>query len=408
MTLADQPRALVIGGSLGGLFAAALLYRHGWHVDVYERVREAFAGRGAGIVTHPGQLRTLEQCGIRLDESIGCEVAGRVAIAPSGEIVARNALRQTLTAWGRFYDALTNVVPSAHYHRGKALDRVEQTADRVRAFFADGTSAQGDLLIAADGIRSSVRAQYLPDVKPVYAGYVAWRGLVAERALSAQSHAMLFHRMAFCVTASSQMLGYPVAGPTHSTAPGERCYNFVWYRPAAAESEFRHMCTDATGKVHMPSIPPPLIRPEVVAEMRSTASRTLCPQFAEAVHESREPFFQPIFDVESSRMVFGRVVLLGDAAFVARPHCGAGVAKAAADAQTLVDALGSHGGAIDDALAAYEEQRVRFGRWLVAAGRELGNYLESLTAPHARRASAAAHHTPAGVLNEIAVPMPGL
>jgi 2-polyprenyl-6-methoxyphenol hydroxylase-like FAD-dependent oxidoreductase len=253
-----------------------------------------------------------------------------------------------------------------------------------------------------------VRAQFLPEVKPAFAGYVAWRGLTAERDLSAQSHAVLFDRMAFCVTSSGQALGYPVAGPTHSTAIGERCYNFVWYRPAAEDSELRRLCTDAAGRVHLPSIAPPLIRPEIVAEMRVDAERTLCPQLAEAIGKSREPFFQPIFDVESPRMAFGRVALLGDAAFVARPHCGAGIAKAAADAQALADALARHGGSIDAALADYEQARVRFGRWLVEEGRELGNYLESLSAPHARRPGAGAHHTPAAVLNEIAMPMAGL
>jgi 2-polyprenyl-6-methoxyphenol hydroxylase-like FAD-dependent oxidoreductase len=403
-----QPTVIVIGGSLGGLFAACLLHRSGCTVDVYERTTEPLTGRGAGIVTHVRQLETLARCGVALDASIGCEVQGRIALARSGQVIGRKPLRQVLSAWGRFYDALLSVFPHSRYHRGKSLVDVTQDEKRVRARFGDGNSTEADLLIGADGIRSTVRAQFLPAAKPLYAGYVAWRGLAAERDLSAAAHQTLFGHMAFCATPQSHILGYAVAGPQHSTAPGSRCYNFVWYRPAAAATELKRLCTDAEGTVHLPSIPPPLIRPQILDEMRAQAAAELCPQFAEAIHNSREPFFQPIFDVDSARMVFGRVALLGDAAFVARPHCGAGVAKAAADAAALADALQRHDGHVERALADYESERISFGRWLVEEGRELGNYLQALSEPEARRPSADRHHTPLALIEEIAVPMGGL
>jgi 2-polyprenyl-6-methoxyphenol hydroxylase-like FAD-dependent oxidoreductase len=75
----SKPRALVIGGSLGGLFAANLLHVIGWHVDVYERVADDLATRGAGIGTHDELFSILRRLGIAVDASIGVEVRERCA-----------------------------------------------------------------------------------------------------------------------------------------------------------------------------------------------------------------------------------------------------------------------------------------------------------------------------------------
>jgi 2-polyprenyl-6-methoxyphenol hydroxylase-like FAD-dependent oxidoreductase len=115
------------------------------------------------------------------------------------------------------------------------------------------------------------------------------------------------------------------------------------------------------------------------------------------VRHTRQPFFQAIFDLESPRMACGRVALLGDAAFVARPHCGMGVTKAAGDAMALADVLRASGHAIAAALAVYEAKRVQVGTAVVAHGRELGAYLQGSGA-----VAAARHHTPQAVMREIA------
>ena len=83
----------------------------------------------------------------------------------------------------------------------------------------------------------------------------------------------------------------------------------------------------------------PLIRPAAIGDMRAAAERLLGPQLRAIVRLMTEPILQPIYDLESPRMAFGRVAILGDAAFVARPHVGAGVSKAADDAASLVKAL---------------------------------------------------------------------
>jgi len=108
-----------------------------------------------------------------------------------------------------------------------------------------------------------------------------------------------------------------------------------------------------------------------VDELRG-AAETLPPAVAEVIEKAAEPFVQGIFDVAVDEMVFGRICLLGDAAFCARPHAAAGTAKAAADAWALADAMRDCSGDVTSALAAWEPGQLDIGRRLVARSREMG------------------------------------
>jgi 2-polyprenyl-6-methoxyphenol hydroxylase-like FAD-dependent oxidoreductase len=122
------------------------------------------------------------------------------------------------------------------------------------------------------------------------------------------------------------------------------------------------------------------VRPEVVAGLKRDARELLAPLLAELVDRS-QPFFQAIFDVESPRLAVQRACLLGDAAFVARPHVGMGVTKAALDALCLYRSIQIHSGDLDAALARYERLRGEFGRRCVARARRLGAYIEARARP---------------------------
>ena len=396
-------KALVIGGSLGGLFAANLLLRAGWDVHVHERVADELESRGAGVVTHPELMEVLTAAGVDVSDGIGVEVRERITLARDGQVADSRPLPQLLTAWGRLYQVLRRAFPSERYHNGRQLVSFEQDAAGVRATFADGEVVAADLLVAADGLRSTVRQLLQPETRPRYAGYLAWRGLVEEASLSPRALAELFPYFAFGLPPREQMIAYPVAGQGNSVEPGKRRYNFVWYRPADQKTTLREMLTDASGKTWPDGIPPPLIRPEVLAAARQAAHEVLAPQFAEVVQKTPNLFFQPIFDLESSALAFGRVALLGDAAFVARPHCGMGVTKAGGDAAALVRALE---GELDvqSALKTYEASRLDAGSFIVNHARALGAYMQAQISTPAERAMAERYRSTEAVMRETAVP----
>lgn len=395
----NKPSAIVVGGSLGGLFAANLLHRAGWDVRVFERVGDELSERGAGVVTHPELFEALARIGVPLDD-IGIEVRSRVTLGHDGALVGSRAHPQVLTAWGRLYALLRAALPAERYLSGKHLTAITQDEQRVTALFADGTEARADLLIGADGIRSTVRQQLDPLVQPQYAGYIAWRGLVEERELSPRTHADLFGHFGFCLPPREQILGYPVAGAFNAMEAGKRRYNFVWYRPADA-AELRRLSTDANGKVYDNGIPPPLIAPAITREIRAVADTILAPQFAEVVARTAQPFFQPIYDLESTRVVYGRVVLIGDAAFVARPHCGMGVTKAAGDAIALVRLLETM--EFGQALRHYAQERTSFGTRIVTHARHLGAYMQAQLSSAHEIDMAERYRSPDAVMRETAV-----
>ena len=397
-------KAIVVGGSLGGLLAANLLLRSGWDVHVYERAAQELEGRGAGIVTHPELLDALESAGVAVDDAIGVKVLERVTLGKDGARIGSRAFPQILTAWAHMFDVLRSALPHERYHNSKLLVSFAQDTQGVSAHFADGQTVAGDILIGADGVRSSLRQILLPSVTPLYAGYVAWRGLVEESLLSEAALGDVFPYFAFGLPPGEQMIAYPVAGSNNAVDVGHRRFNFVWYRPADEATTLRDMVTDGRGKVWLDGIPPPLIRPEVLAHARQAARDVLAPQFAEVVQKTENLFFQPIFDLESPQMAFGRIALLGDAAFVARPHCGMGVTKAAGDAVALVHAIGENE-SLAVALMAYERTRIEFGRGIVEHGRKLGAYMQAQIRTPQERQMAERYRTVHAVMSETAVPM---
>lgn len=364
--------AIVAGGSIGGLFAASLMRNAGWEVTVLERSDVELAGRGAGIVTHDILKRLISLTGATL-EDLGVQVEERVVYDRAGDEVTRASLPQVVTSWDRVHSLLRALQPEGSYRLGVNVGHYTDSGDHVSVHPAEGGALEADILIGADGFRSAVRAQMMPEVQPEYSGYVVWRALAHEADLSKQVRDEVFPYFSLFLPTGTQIVGYPIAGPENDLRVGQRRYNFVWYVPASKD-DLGDMLTDASGRRHAISIPPPLVRPDVVAQGAELARTLLPPQFIEILSRSEQPFFTPIYDHVAPRFAQGRVALAGDAACVARPHVGMGVTKAACDAEALARHLSQRGDPVV-ALAAYSDERRPEAMVALKTARALGEMI---------------------------------
>ncbi|KVL13156.1 FAD binding domain-containing protein [Burkholderia sp. MSMB1826] len=366
-------KAVIAGGSVGGLFAATALRAAGWDVRVFEQSPYALDSRGGGIVLQPPIERAFAFGGVALPRDAGVDSVDRIYVDTQDRIVQRVAMPQTQTAWNVIYTALKRALPAGVIQAGDAFARFEQDGERIVAHFASGRAETADLLIGADGGRSTVRAQLLPDLRPTYAGYVAWRGLVDERTLPEQVLYLLRERFTFQQGDRHLFLTYLVPGADGATEPGKRRVNWVWYRRLASD-RLPSLFLARDGTQRDGSLPPGAMRDDNRAALVDAADRMLAPTLAALVDATPAPFAQAILDLAVERMAFGRAVLLGDAARIVRPHTAAGVAKAADDAVGLAEALRdvARGAAFDAALAGWDTRQRAAGALLSARGIALG------------------------------------
>jgi 2,6-dihydroxypyridine 3-monooxygenase len=364
-------RVAVSGGSIGGLTAALVLRDAGHEVDVYERSPSRLEGRGAGIVLHEATLRYLvERQGTPVEQL--SEGASRLRyLTPTGALQFEEPSSERFTSWNALHGSLLDNFDAERYHLGERVAGFTQDDDGVEVVFDSGATVDCDLLVCAEGISSSTRELLLPEVQPTYSGYVGWRGTVDAALLSEASRTVLDDTITYAVPPYNQALIYPIP-QGHGDGRKKSLLNWLWYRNVEEGAALDELMTDRSGQLRRLSLGAGTVREEVLDELRAEAKGTLPPPLAEAIEITVEPFVQVIVDVEVPRMAFGRVCVLGDAAFAARPHAAAGTAKAAEDGWALAAALTAAGDDVPAALRAWEPGQLELGRFVVGRSRAMG------------------------------------
>jgi salicylate hydroxylase/6-hydroxynicotinate 3-monooxygenase len=183
--MSKQPSIAIVGAGMGGLAAAAALRQVGLDVQVYEQARQ-FARIGAGIQMLPNSSRVLRGIGVldKLRKTAFEPYSHLNRVWDTGEIKRELPMPESLYGApflcmhrADLHDALYSVLPPEIVHRGKKLVGLDQKAGRVTLSFADGTTAEADAVVGADGVHSLVREIIIGPDQPIHRGRIAYRAV---------------------------------------------------------------------------------------------------------------------------------------------------------------------------------------------------------------------------------------
>jgi 2,6-dihydroxypyridine 3-monooxygenase len=358
-------RAIVVGGSIGGLTSALLLRKLGFDVDVFERTPTQLDNRGGGIVLQPITMKWFDRHSARQIHELSTQSSRLRYLGPGNEVVYEEPVDWRYTSWGTVYRALLSDFGDEHYHLGEFCAGFSQDADQVELRFVTGRVERADLVVFADGITSTARRRLYPTLDREYSGYVGWRGTLREDQVTEETHALLADSLTYSVAPNTHAVMYTIPGLDGELEDGKRLLNYVWYRNVADGPELQELTIDIRGFEAPVSLHPGAVQQRYIDEMREAALAQLAPAVAEVIVRTKQPYLQVVFDTRIPGMVDGRIAIIGDAAFAARPHAAAGSAKAAADAWALYERLGAHDGGIAEALKLWEPGQLELGNRLI-------------------------------------------
>lgn len=345
--MSSKPRVAVIGAGLGGLTAAILLQRAGYDPVVYEQASQ-IARIGAGINLWPNSTRILKALGLEHElQKIGttpenwinCEWdTGRVYFRqPAEDWLERYGAPHLILHRGDLQGYMINTLRPGTIQYSKSLSGVEEKSGVTRMTFRDGTTAEADIVIGADGINSVVRETLLGPQPPTYTGNVAYRGVFPSKLLGDYK--------------LRSDAGKYWSDDRH---PAQEDRHFIFYYLTHAKDELYFVTGSPEPNWQGGANPVDVEMSEIKTcydGFHEDVQRIIdaCPKATKWPLLTRDPL--PLW----SR---GRIVLLGDACHPMKPHMGQGAGMAIEDAVILVRCIEAAGGDYAGAFELYKANRI--------------------------------------------------
>ncbi|MCY0852590.1 FAD-dependent monooxygenase [Cupriavidus sp. D39] len=317
-------------------------------------------------------VRAFDFARVHTHGALGVRSHYDIYLNDKGSVVRQVHNPHTQTSWNKLYSALHRHLPARHYSQGAELVGLEQSDSGVVAIFANGRRAEADILIGADGSNSTVRKLMLPEA-------TLSCGLVDEARLPDAAKPHLYENFVFQHDPASMMLQYMIPGRDGAVTKGQRRFNWLWYRKVAPGPELDAVLTDADGKRREHAVEPGALAATQKQWFRRTGADRVNPALQALIEKTDDIFVQEIQDLQVSRLVFGRVLLTGDAAFIPRPHTAGSTAKAACNAVALAKALANSSNVLAARLAAWEQEQIAGGMRMTNWGIRMGNRIMGIT-----------------------------
>ncbi|KAG8153778.1 FAD binding domain-containing protein [Burkholderia catarinensis] len=365
-------KVVIAGGSIAGLATALTLDCIGHDVAIYERSPTPLRGQGGGVAVLRRMMAFLEQHGHHCRDMISVPTRRRRWIDRDGTVIRDEPEMLPFSSWDAVYRSLCGTLPQGRIHYGRSVTGFVQDAEGVDVHLGD-QRIRADVLIAADGTGSGLRAQIFPGHAPSFAGYVAWRGIVDEADFDPDAIAALVENMTLHKAPGELFMAFLIPALDGSLEPGARRFNWLWYRNEFDATALRSHLTDRDGTIHHASIHPGQLSDTSVSTLRQLAGERLPALLSQLVLATRAPFVQAIYDALSPDFVQGRVALVGDAACTVRPHTASGTSKAAGDAVSLAESLPANTIDVARQLARWSKDRRAEVTSLLQKGPELAN-----------------------------------